>query len=117
MPENWWTRSLIVIAVCAAALLLLRVQAASGAAPDQTDATRGHTLAQAWCSSCHAVEKFAIPVEQRAPAFVAIASMRSTTPLAIRVFLQSSHEPMPNFILKKQDIDDLAAYIMSLRLR
>jgi mono/diheme cytochrome c family protein len=42
--------------------------------------------------------------------------MKSTTPLAIKVFLQSSHEPMPNFILKKHDIDDLAAYIMSLKL-
>jgi cytochrome c len=117
LTENWWTRALIVIALCAAVLLLLRVQAASGAAPDQTDAARGHVLAQAWCASCHAVEKFTIPSDHRAPAFTAIAAMRSMTPLAIRVFLQSSHEPMPNFILKKQDIDDLAAYITSLRLR
>jgi len=117
MPESLWGRAAIVIAICAMALLLLRVQAASGAAPGQTDAARGHTLAQAWCSSCHVVEKFAVPLEQRAPAFTAIAAMRSMTPLAIRVFLQSSHEPMPNFILKNQDIDDLAAYITSLRLR
>ncbi len=117
MPDSWWTRGLIVIAFCVAALLLLRVQAASGASPGQTDAMRGHVLAQAWCSSCHAVEKFAMPLDHRAPAFTSIAAIRSMTPLAIRVFLQSSHEPMPNFILQKQDIDDLAAYIMSLRLR
>jgi cytochrome c len=116
MPESWWTRALVVIALCAAVLLLLRVQAASGAAAGQEAASRGHSLAQAWCSSCHAVEKFAIPLEQRAPAFTAIAAMKSMTPLAIRVFLQSSHEPMPNFILKKQDIDDLTAYITSLKL-
>jgi cytochrome c len=117
MPENWWTRGLIVVTFCVAAVLLLRVQAASGAAQDQTDAARGHELAQAWCASCHAVEKFTVPSDHRAPAFTAIAAMRSMTPLAIRVFLQSSHEPMPNFILKHQDIDDLAAYIISLRLR
>lgn len=116
MPESRWTRALVVIALCAAVLLLLRVQAASGAAPGEEAAARGHTLAQAWCSSCHAVEKFAIPLD-RAPAFTAIAAMKSMTPLAIRVFLQSSHEPMPNFILKKQDIDDLTAYIASLKLR
>jgi mono/diheme cytochrome c family protein len=115
MLRSWWARALVVAALCAAALVLLRIQAASGAAPGQEAAARGHTLAQAWCSSCHAVEKFAIPLD-RAPAFTAIAAMKSTTPLAIRVFLQSSHEPMPNFILKKQDIDDLAAYIMSLKL-
>jgi mono/diheme cytochrome c family protein len=117
MPESLWRRAAIVIANCAAALLLLRVQAASGAAPGQIDATRGHELAQAWCSSCHAVEKFAVPSDRRAPAFTAIAAMPSMTPLAIKVFLQSSHEPMPNFILKAQDIDDLAAYITSLKLR
>ena len=117
MSENLWTRTLLVIAICAAVLLLLRIQAASGAAPGENAASRGHALAQAWCSSCHAVEKFAIPLDQRrAPAFTAIAGQRSTTPLAIRVFLQSSHEPMPNFILRSQDIDDLAAYIMSLKL-
>ena len=115
MPESWWARGLIVVAICLVALLLLRIQAASSATPGEEAAARGHTLAQAWCSSCHAVEKFAIPVE-RAPAFTAIAAMKSTTPLAIKVFMQSSHEPMPNFILKKQDIDDLAAYIMSLKL-
>jgi mono/diheme cytochrome c family protein len=115
MPQNCWARSLIVVAFCTAALLLLRVQAASGAAPGQEAASRGHALAQAWCASCHQIEKFAVPLESRAPAFTAIAAMRSTTPLAIKVFLRSSHEPMPNFILKQQDVDDLAAYIMSLK--
>jgi mono/diheme cytochrome c family protein len=116
MLQSWWARALVVAALCAAALVLLRIQAASGAAPGEEAASRGHTLAQAWCASCHAVEKFAIPLDHKAPAFTAIAAMKSTTPLAIRVFLQSSHEPMPNFILKKQDIDDLTAYIMSLKL-
>jgi cytochrome c len=116
MLRSWWARGFIVVVICIAALLLLRLHAASGAAPGQEAASRGHTLAQAWCASCHAVEKFAIPLDRRAPAFTTIAAMKSTTPLAIRVFLQSSHEPMPNFILKKQDIDDLTAYIMSLKL-
>jgi mono/diheme cytochrome c family protein len=116
MPASPWARAALVVVIGAAVLLLIRLHTASGAARDQTDAVRGHALAQAWCSGCHAVEKFAIPLEQGPPAFVAVASMRSTTPLSIRVFLQSSHEPMPNFILKKQDIDDLAAYIISLKL-
>jgi len=117
MPESLWARTLLVIVVCTAAPLLLSLHAASGAATGESAASRGHELARAWCSSCHAVEKFAIPLDQhRAPAFTMVAGQRSTTPLAIRVFLQSSHEPMPNFILKKQDIDDLAAYIMSLKL-
>ena len=116
MPQSWWARSLIVVAICVAALLLLRLHAASGATAGEDAAARGHSLAQAWCASCHQVEKFAIPLDNRAPAFTTIAAMKSTTPLAIKVFLQSSHEPMPNFILKKNDIDDLAAYIVSLKL-
>jgi len=117
MTESLWPRTLFVIACCAAVLLLLRVPTALGAAPGEVSVVRGHRLALAWCSGCHAVGKFALPIDRRrAQAFTAIANKRSTTPLAIKVFLQSSHEPMPNFILnKKQDIDDLAAYIVSLK--
>jgi cytochrome c len=117
--HSWWVRAIAVLAVCIAALLIIRLHGASGATPSPSAreaAAHGHALAEAWCSACHVVDKFAIAIGQRAPAFVAVAAQPSTTALSIRVFLQTSHEPMPNFILKKQDIDDIAAYILSLRL-
>jgi hypothetical protein len=47
--------------------------------------------------------------------FQAIARMPSTTELSLRVFLQSSHRGMPNIIVKGRDLDDIVAYIVSLK--
>jgi len=41
--------------------------------------------------------------------------MPSTNELAIKVFLRTSHPTMPNFILSPEEIDSVAAYILSLR--
>jgi hypothetical protein len=49
------------------------------------------------------------------PAFRDVANASTTTPLALRVFLSTSHPTMPNIVLSKTEIDDIVAYIMSLR--
>jgi hypothetical protein len=41
--------------------------------------------------------------------------MPSTTELSLRVFLQSNHRNMPNIIVKGRDLDDIVAFIMSLK--
>jgi mono/diheme cytochrome c family protein len=75
------------------------------------DPVAGLRLAEASCMLCHA------PTDgpKRAPAFAAIAATPSTTALSLRVFLQSSHPPMPNLMLSQTERDDLVAYILSLR--
>ncbi len=85
-------------------------------AQDQGDVRAGRHLAETWCSSCHVVD----PTLQRgidngAPAFAAVAGMSSTTPLALRAFLQTPHAQMPDLHLSRDEIDDLTAYILSLR--
>lgn len=88
-----------------------------GAAQAQAgDAREGRALAQAWCSACHVVE----PQQRRAgndavPSFAAVARMPSTTSLSIRAFLQTPHPPMPDLKLSRTQIDDIVAYILSLR--
>ena len=41
--------------------------------------------------------------------------MKATTPLSLRVFLQTSHNRMPNLSLSRDQTDNVAAYILSLR--
>ena len=75
-------------------------------------------LAETWCANCHRVSPTGPgPATDAAPAFAAVAAMPSTTPLALRVFLQTPHRNMPNFQLSREHTDDLIAYIMSLRAR
>ena len=80
------------------------------------DAMRGEVLARTVCIDCHAVDRgFRGTDITGAPAFQDVADMSSATALSLRVFLLSPHLTMPNFVLDDQQIDDLIAYIHSLR--
>ena len=80
-------------------------------APDPVEA--GRRLAVQWCSGCHAVEPKTVGLF--AAGFAEIAKVPSTTTLSLKVFLRTSHNNMPNFILQPDEADDIVAYIMSLK--
>ena len=107
-PE--WRRWALLIPIAA-------TLAAGPAPPDQPgDAAAGHRLAQSWCSACHMVDQSQTTGSANgAPAFSAVAHMSSTTPMALHVFLQSPHSRMPNLQLSRDEIDDIVAYIVSLK--
>ena len=50
-----------------------------------------------------------------AATFSEIANRRVTTPYRVRAFLRSPHTTMPNYVLTAQEIDNISAYIISLR--
>lgn len=88
----------------------------SVAMAQSADSSAGARLAQETCASCHAIgaDPAAKSPDTKAPPFLAVAKMPSTTELSIKVFLRSSHRNMPNFILSSEEIDAIAAYILSL---
>jgi mono/diheme cytochrome c family protein len=43
--------------------------------------------------------------------------MPSTTALALRAFLRTPHQRMPDLHLTNQEIDDVSAYILGMRGR
>jgi len=100
------------------ALVVPLVLAAGGAwaAGDSVDVSRGHGLAKAWCTQCHAIEP-----DQRVgpfadvPSFAAVARQPSTTGPALHAFLTTPHGDMPDFKLTPAQLADLIAYILSLR--
>jgi mono/diheme cytochrome c family protein len=77
--------------------------------------TRGYELAKTWCSGCHLVEPGQTVVRELGPTFKSIASMKSTTSLSLHVFLQTPHTLMPDWRLSNEEIDDVVAYILSMR--
>lgn len=86
-------------------------------AQDNGDPAAGQRLAERWCSgACHVTG----PTSQQGtssgiPTFAAIARMPSTTQMSLRVFLQTPHAGMPDLHLSRDEIADVAAYILSLR--
>jgi mono/diheme cytochrome c family protein len=78
---------------------------------------QGLRIAQAICAECHLVNK--LPGEQSpnliAPTFEHIANTPGMNTAALTAALRTSHESMPNIIIKGSDFSDVIAYVLSLR--
>lgn len=83
-----------------------------------SEVARGHALAKAWCVGCHAVDRADLRASANdALSFTEIARLATSTSPALHAFLATPHPNMPNFKLTGSEIDDLVAYILSLRRR
>jgi len=102
-------------------LLWLAVLLAAGPAVAQDqpgNIAMGKRFALNVCAECHFVtEDQEGLVRADAPTFDDVANMPSTTQLSLRVFLMSPHarRQMPNLVLSEQQMDDVIAYILSMR--
>jgi mono/diheme cytochrome c family protein len=98
------------------ALVAVVTLASHAGAQEPGDAKKGAALAVSTCSQCHAVlaGKFRSP-NPMAPSFESVARTPGMTDRALRVWLQSSHPTMPNFILDSDGRADIVVYIMSLK--
>jgi mono/diheme cytochrome c family protein len=80
------------------------------------DAKAGHAYATSVCAECHEVEAGeSFSPNPDAPSFQEVADTPGMTAQALTVWLQTSHPTMPDFIIKPDDMDNLIAYITSLR--
>ncbi|MGD9543867.1 MAG: cytochrome c [Methylocystis sp.] len=96
------------------ALSLALVLVGAPAFAASADPATGEQIAKAECASCHAIGIDDESRDRKAPRFVDVAKMPSTTELSLKVFLRSSHKNMPNIILSREEIDSLASYILGL---
>lgn len=80
------------------------------------EAIPGEAMARTWCANCHDVGRATRPSASDAiSSFVSIARMPSTTAMSLRVFLLTPHGNMPDYQLGRRELDDVIAYILSLR--
>jgi len=115
MTRSSWTHIAFAMLIALAALFAISLHNAGGAALDSDSVTAGHRLAEAWCKTCHAIEATSAGMPSTAPDFAKIANQPSTTALALKAFLRTSHPTMPNLVLTPAQADDLANYILSLK--
>lgn len=91
---------------------------AGAATAEDGNATRGRGFAERMCTGCHAVApgEPSSPLHT-APSFTAVANTPGMTALALNAFFRTSHKNMPNFIMATKDIEDVSAYILSLKTK
>ena len=81
-------------------------------------AKQGQVLAETVCAECHAVKPGALRSPfGHAPTFETIAQTPGMTPTAIRVWLRSAHREMPNIMLAPEEVDNVIAYLQTLKAR
>ena len=81
------------------------------------DARSGRTLAEKLCTGCHIVsdKSAGATVSADVPSFAAIANKVDQSAERIAGRIVVPHPPMPQIQVTRQEIADLAAYIMSLK--
>jgi hypothetical protein len=85
---------------------------------DVGDARKGLVYAQQNCSGCHNVLRTdAASPNPQAPAFKKVANTPGMSITALTVWSRTTHPTMPNLVIEPADMDDLIAYILSLRDR
>jgi hypothetical protein len=66
-------------------------------------------------SECHALHRGETSPEPTAPPFGDVANTKGMTATALTVWLTTSHPTMPNFVIEAHDMDNVVAYILSLK--
>jgi len=99
----------------ATALALLLGLGLAPPAGAQTPASAGQQLATKYCAYCHVVTPSGSGGWTNAPAFQTIAGNKQFTAASLSAFIQTQHEKMLNTGRPRNESDDIAAYIISLR--
>jgi len=79
------------------------------------DAARGKALAGRWCGACHLVQLRLATIDP--PTFSAIANDPSKAPEYLRNFFASPHKDMPPIQLTALQIEDIIAYLGTMKKR
>ena len=101
---------------CGVIVAVLFALSSAAEAQEVGNVEAGHAYAKKVCAECHSVERG----EKESPyldlpTFQAVADSPGITERALAVWLQNPHPNMPNFILPQADMDNVIAYIMSLK--
>jgi mono/diheme cytochrome c family protein len=76
----------------------------------------GRQLAREVCAECHAIDNATDrSTNPNAPTFKVIANTPGMTSAALTVAPQTTHVTMPNFVVKGDALQNIIAYILSLK--
>jgi mono/diheme cytochrome c family protein len=90
----------------------------------ESDAERGHALADRWCAECHRVAPdqpsgsragHLLPPPVEAPSFMAIAARPGVDAAYLGHFMSDLHLPMPTYRLSAAEQASVIRYILSLK--
>jgi mono/diheme cytochrome c family protein len=105
-----WRMSLRALSV----VTVLCVVASAGHGQTPASVARGHEIAERACGGCHAMADRPGGTAA-APSLRAIAGRSNQTPERLQSFIMTPHRPMPGIPLSLAEVNDVVAYILSLK--
>ena len=106
-------RSALFVLVCATIGFSASMEI--GFALEAGNSAQGKAIAERWCSACHMVSPSQSQVHVDVPTFPSMARKLPAEADVLAAFLANPHPPMPNLSLSRRDIQDLLAYIATLK--
>ena len=103
-------RLLHIVLYALLTVALMSTQSVAAGFPDN-----GKVIAEQWCASCHKVSAEQTQTMADIPTFSNISQGWGDNDQPLQIFLADPHPIMPNFNLTRNEIDDLIAYIRTLR--
>ncbi len=86
------------------------------AAAELGDIDAGLKFATQNCAECHDItSRNLMSTASGVPTFYVVANTSGISRTSLLVWMQSSHRKMPNLMVEDQDLDDVIAYILSLK--
>ena len=76
------------------------------------DPASGQRIAQTWCLSCHSLTPGTS--SDGPPSFPDIARNPAKTDDHLRIWLTRPHAPMPDYMLARDDINDIIAFLRTM---
>ena len=101
--------------LCSLLVALIVVGVAACTAARAGDVQNGQVLASQVCALCHQLPDAPERRTGVAPPFRALAANRIASPDQLARFLRGQHHPFGMEFLNAQQVEDVAAYVMSLR--
>ena len=79
------------------------------------DVARGAALAEERCAQCHDISPDGV-AKEHPPSFASIAGYRPAPQIEARIWEPDVHSAMPSmtYVLSREEMDDLMAFILSL---
>lgn len=106
---------MVIVAACTIAALVAPPVAAQTATTDAQRVESGFERSKKWCAHCHLVGPGAGKVAQSdVPTFESIARRPGQTVEKTENGIFNPHPPMPDLQLSRDNVRELALYIMSL---
>lgn len=105
------------VVAAALSLFILAACATDVSEPATAAETRGQTLAEAYCASCHAVGQSGESPAPEAPPFRRLSESYRVSALeeALAEGISVGHPAMPEFRFSPEDVDALVRYLQSIQ--